>query len=202
MWHQCRNHESSEGRGERGRRGWPGFDADFGAFFGGGGHKRRGPFGGGRMFEQGDLKLVILRLLDEKPRHGYDIIKELEERSGGRYTPSAGAVYPTLTMLEDLGYAVATPEDGGKKVYAITDAGRAHLAENRNTVDELFERVGQIGDAVFGDGVRPARDAMIALAKEFGGAMMNGKRSSDDVARIVEILERAANELRAVGKAV
>lgn len=192
MWHDP--FFNCEGRA---RKGWPGFDADFTAFFGGG-PKRRGPFGGGRMFEQGDLKLVILRLLDEKPRHGYDIIKELEERSGGRYTPSAGAIYPTLTMLEDLGYAVTTPEEGGKKVYAITDAGRAHLAEHRPVVDELFDRVSHIGDAVFGDSVRPARDAMIGLAKEFGAAMMNGRRNPEQVAAIKEILERAAIELRRV----
>jgi len=206
MWHhrEWRRDCDEGGRGDRhregrSRRGWSGFDADFSAFFGGGGGpKRRGPFGGGRMFDQGDLKLVILRLLDEKPRHGYDIIKELEERSHGRYTPSAGAVYPTLTMLEDLGYAVATPEEGGKKVYVITDAGRAHLAEHRPMVDELFDRVGQIGDAVFGDGVRPARDAMIDLAKEFGSAMMNGRRSPEQVAAIAAILEKAAAELRGV----
>jgi DNA-binding PadR family transcriptional regulator len=148
------------------------------------------------MFEQGDLKLVILRLLDEKPRHGYEIIKELEERSGGRYTPSAGAIYPTLTMLEDLGYAVATPEEGGKKVYAITDTGRSHLAENRPAVDELFDRVGQIGDAVFGDTVRPARDAMIGLAREFGTAMMNGRRTPEQIAVIAEILNRAAADIK------
>ncbi len=211
MWHSHRHRhcddrdqdraQRADGEG-RGRRPWTGFDADFSAFFGGsGGPKRRGPFGGGRMFDQGDLKLVILRLLDEKPRHGYEIIKELEERSGGRYTPSAGAVYPTLTMLEDLGYAVATPEDGGKKVYTITDAGRAHLAENRPMVDELFERVGQIGDAVFGDSVRPARDAMIGLAKEFGAAMMNGRRSPEQIAAISAILEKAAAELRGIGSA-
>ncbi len=194
MWNQ--SNCGWEGRGKRG--GWSGFDADFSAFFGGGGPKRRGPFGGGRMFEQGDLKLVILRLLDEKPRHGYEIIKELEERSHGRYTPSAGAIYPTLTMLEDLGYAVATPEDGGKKVYAITDAGRAHLAEHRPMVDELFDRVSQIGDAVFGDGVRPARDAMIELAKEFGTVMMNGRRSAEQIAAIAAILEKAAADLRGV----
>ena len=201
MWHHHR-HFGQDGHGaeRRERKGWSGFDADFSAFFGGGGGpRRRGGFGGGgRMFEQGDLKLVILRLLDEKPRHGYEIIKELEERSHGRYTPSAGAVYPTLTMLEDLGYAVATPEEGGKKVYAITETGRAHLAENRPMVDELFDRVSQIGDAVFGDGVRPARDAMIGLAKEFGSAMMNGRRSPEQIAAITEILERAASELRRV----
>ena len=191
----------ARGAGEgRGRRSWTGFDADFSAFFGGfGGPKRRGPFGGGRMFEQGDLKLVILNLLDEKPRHGYEIIKDLEERSGGRYTPSAGAVYPTLTMLEDLGYAVATPEEGGKKVYAITDAGRAHLAENRPIVDELFDRVSQIGDAVFGDNVRPARDAMINLAKEFGAAMMTGRRTPEQITAISAILDKAAADLRGIG---
>lgn len=191
MWH----HHFKEFDG-RARRGWQGFDAEFGAFFGHGGGKRRGPFGGGRMFDQGDLKLVILRLLDEKPRHGYEIIKELEERSGGRYTPSAGAVYPTLTMLEDLGFAVTTPEEGGKKVYAITDAGKAHLAENRPLVDELHDRISQIGDAVFGDGVRPAREAMIGLAREFGAAMMQGRRSPEQVAAIAEILNRATEDIR------
>lgn len=209
MWHQHRDRHCGDhghdrghrGHGEgRGRRPWTGFDADFSAFFGGsGGPKRRGPFGGGRMFEQGDLKLVILNLLEEKPRHGYEIIKDLEERSGGRYTPSAGAVYPTLTMLEDMGYAVATPEEGGKKVYAITDAGRAHLAENRPVVDELFDRVSQIGDAVFGDNVRPARDAMINLAKEFGSAMMTGRRTPEQIAAIAAILEKAAADLRGIG---
>ena len=99
-------------------------------------------------------------------------------------------------MLEDLGFAVATPEEGGKKVYVITEAGRAHLADNRPMVDELFDRVNHIGDAVFGDGVRPARDAMIGLAKEFGAAMINGRRSPEQVAAITEILERAAAELR------
>ena len=150
------------------------------------------------MFDQGDLKLVILRLLDEKPRHGYEIIKALEDRSGGRYTPSAGAVYPTLTMLEDLGYAVATTEEGGKKVYTITEAGRAHLAEHRTMVDDLFDRVGQMGEAVFGDGVRPARDAMMNLAREFGAAMFNPRRTAEHAARIGEILDRAAAEIRAV----
>jgi DNA-binding PadR family transcriptional regulator len=191
MWY---NNCSGDDRGAR--RAWQGFDADFSAFFGGGGPRRRSSYGGGRMFDQGDLKLVILRLLDEKPRHGYEIIKELEERSGGRYTPSAGSVYPTLTMLEDLGYAVATPEEGGKKVYTITDAGRAHLAEHQSTADELFDRVSQFGDAVFGDGVRPARDAMIALAKEFGSAMMRGRRTPEQLSKIKEILDRATAELK------
>src|SRR5918911_1521235 len=84
-----------------------------------GGRRRGGPFGGGRMFEQGDLKYVILRLLEEKPRHGYEVIKELEERFRGLYSPSPGTVYPTLTMLEEMGYARGTQEEGGKKIYEI-----------------------------------------------------------------------------------
>jgi DNA-binding PadR family transcriptional regulator len=103
-------------------------------------------------------------------------------------------------MLEDLGYAVATNEEGGKKVYTITDAGRAHLAEHRPVVDELFDRVGQLGDAMFGDGVRPARDAMIALAREFGSAMLSPRRTADHAAEIGKILERAAAEIRAVAQ--
>ena len=90
-----------------GRGGW-GFDPSGGAWFWGGhGRGRGGPFRRGRVFEQGDLKYVILRLLSEKPRHGYEIIKELEERFGGAYAPSAGTVYPTLALLEDMGYASA-----------------------------------------------------------------------------------------------
>lgn len=181
----------------RSHKAWKGMEADFAAFFGSGGSRRRGPFGRGRMFEQGDLKLVILQLLDEKPRHGYEIIKELEERSCGRYTPSAGAIYPTLTMLEDLGYAEVTPEEGGKKVYSITDAGRAHLAENQSTADELFDRVSQFGEAVFGDTVRPARDAMLSLAREFGSAMMSGRRTPEQLAKIAEILTKARDDIRA-----
>ncbi len=115
-----------------------GFDA--GTFWGGRGKSRGGPFGGGRMFDQGHLKFVILRLLDEKPRHGYEIIKEIEDRFGGMYSPSPGTVYPTLTMLEDLGYARARPEESGKKIYEITEEGRAYLAENQPLIDDIFSR--------------------------------------------------------------
>ena len=132
------------GRGWQGAgRGWGG-DPNFMAWMWGGPGRRRGGFRGGRMFEQGDLKYVILRMLDEKPRHGYEIIKELEERSGGNYSPSPGTVYPTLTLLEDLGYARARTEAGegeasgsGKKIYEITPEGKAYLAENKSQVEDI-----------------------------------------------------------------
>src|ERR1700675_2677186 len=90
-------------RGERGERGF---------------HHLRG--GRGRIFDQGDLRFVILRLIAEKPRHGYEIIKDIEDRLAGSYSPSPGVIYPTLTLLEELGYASVTASEGGKKLYAIT----------------------------------------------------------------------------------
>jgi DNA-binding PadR family transcriptional regulator len=89
-----------------------------------------------RLFERGDLKYVVLDLLREKPAHGYEIIKALEERFHGFYSPSAGSVYPTLQLLEDLGYVKASEQDG-KKVYTITDAGKSFLKEREETVDKI-----------------------------------------------------------------
>lgn len=105
-------------------------------------HRR--PFGSWgfkeRMFEKGDLKYVILDLLAEKPRHGYEVIRDLEERLGGFYSPSPGAVYPTLQMLEDMGYVTSNQQDG-KRVYKITDEGRAFLVERKETVEDIQRRM-------------------------------------------------------------
>jgi len=89
-----------------------------------------------RLFERGDLKYVILDLLQERPSHGYEIIRALEERSHGLYSPSAGSVYPTLQLLEDMGY-ISVTEQEGKKVYTITEAGRGFLAERKDSVDKI-----------------------------------------------------------------
>lgn len=106
-----------------------------------------GPFKMGRMLGDGDLKLIVLALLAEQPRHGYDVIKALEEHSHGAYSPSPGIVYPTLTFLEEAGYADATSE-GNKKVYAITGAGRKHLADNRESVDMILSGMKRIGEKI------------------------------------------------------
>src|SRR5262245_50645848 len=98
-------------------------------------HRRRT-----QMFESGEVKFVILRLLKEKPRHGYEIIKALEERLAGCYTPSAGTVYPTLQLLEDQGY-VRVIEEEGKKVYHITPEGETFLAQNKDAIEDIFDRV-------------------------------------------------------------
>jgi DNA-binding PadR family transcriptional regulator len=114
-------------------------------------------FGGrfrGRVFDSGDLRFVILRLISEKPRYGYEIIKEIEERLGGSYAPSPGVVYPTLTLLEELGYVTVSTGDGTKKLHTITDEGAAALEANKAAIDALFERMNQVGTA-FGKGRSP-----------------------------------------------
>jgi DNA-binding PadR family transcriptional regulator len=183
-----------------GRGAW-GFDPDFLGWFSGPGRRRGRPFGGGRMFEQGDLKYVILQLLDEKPRHGYEIIKALEERVGGMYSPSAGTVYPTLTLLEDLGYARVTVEEGGKKTYSITDEGRAYLAQNRSAVDDIFERITEFGSAFLSDAMMEVNRAF----KDVGRATYRGAprvfRDKETVARIKASLERAAREIDEIVRA-
>lgn len=183
-----------------GRRGW-GFDPDFMGWFGGHGRRGGGPFRGGRMFEQGDLKYVILQLLDEKPRHGYEIIKELEDRFAGMYSPSAGTVYPTLTLLEDMGYARVTVEDGGKKVYSITDEGRAYLAQNRSAVDDIFDRITELGSAFLSDAMMDVNRAF----KDVGRATYRGAsrvfRDKATIAKIKDVLDRAAREIDEVVRA-
>src|ERR1700732_2965748 len=119
------------------RRAHGGHFGGFGAPFGhGGGCGGRGFFGG-RKLGSGELQLVILALLEERPRHGYEIIKALEETSKGFYAPSPGMVYPALTYLEEVGYATVAAE-GVKKLYQVTDEGRAYLAQNRATVDAIL----------------------------------------------------------------
>ena len=115
-----------------------------------------------KFFDRGDLKFVILRLLRDKPMHGYEVMRALEEESGGCYRASAGSVYPTLQLLEDQGYIKANERDG-KKVYEITDAGRKHLDANSDIVDEISERVSD---------VRPTTS--IRLVEDVSGVITGG----------------------------
>ena len=163
-----------------------------------GAHRRHGR--GGRMFEQGDLKYVILRLLAEKPRHGYEIIKALEERSGGHYSPSPGTVYPTLTLLEDLGFARGREEEAGRKIYEITEAGRAHLEENSDTVESIFDRMSRFVEGLFDAPMAEAGQAFSALAANAYAAATRGARDPEHMRRLREILERAAREIEALGR--
>jgi DNA-binding PadR family transcriptional regulator len=140
-------HEHSEHRGKH----WEHWGRERGFVPGGFGRRHaegeegwrgRGGRGFGRPFDHGELRLVILALVAEKPRHGYEIIKAIEDRFGGSYTPSPGVVYPTLTMLEELGHATVE-EAGGKKRYTVTELGRAYLAANQIPADAAMGRMKQ-----------------------------------------------------------
>src|SRR2546425_1527302 len=138
--HRHHDFASFEGRGHRGHFGRRGRRY---------GHFAAGFLGGpgmrvAKMLASGDLQLIILALLSEKPRHGYEIIKQVEEHSSGAYTPSPGMVYPALTYLEEVGHASAQP-DGAKKLYTITAEGKAHLEKHRSSVDETLEGLARFG---------------------------------------------------------
>ncbi len=148
-----------------------------------------------RLVEKGALKYVILDLVKDKPSHGYEIIRALEERFNGFYTPSAGSVYPTLQMLEDMDYVTSAERDG-KKVYAITDEGRRHLEENKEHVDGIKSRMqGHCGGHSrenFRETAREMRDL---------GMMLHGRArdlSEDQWKKIREIVHRATGEIEAV----
>jgi len=112
-----------------------------------------GRHGGGRLFDYGELRLLLLAMIAERPWHGYELIKAIEERFGGTYSPSPGVIYPTLAWLDDMGYAAIEPVEAGRKRYRITAEGEAFLAANRAAADELLARVGPAGRREGGDAV-------------------------------------------------
>ena len=144
----CRHRHDPDRRFVRGERGE-------GSDLGRRSHRGGGRAGLGRFFAHGDLRLVILHLIAEKPRHGYEIIKAIEDRVAGAYSPSPGVIYPTLTLLEELGYVmVSAAGEGARKLHAITAQGRAFLEANRPTLDALLARMDEASRA-YGDGPAP-----------------------------------------------
>lgn len=196
----CFDSDSAGSSERRGKWGFEGFDAWWGAAAGG--PRGRGHWRGraARLFEQGDLKYVILRMLEEKPRHGYEIIKELESRFGGAYAPSPGTVYPTLTMLEDLGYARVVPEDGGKKIYEITDEGRKHLAEHSGTVNDIFDRISRFVEGFTDSAMMDVNHAFRRLARTTYSTATAHLQDREKLSEIKAVLERAAAEIEALTK--
>lgn len=177
---------------------------DRAGFFGfmarGGGHGLGGPFGGrgpmggrggdgfrmGRMVGDGDLRLIVLSLLEKQPRHGYDVIKAVEELTSGSYSPSPGVVYPTLTFLEEAGHAASATE-GNKKVYSITAAGAAHLEANRAETDAVIDNLARIG--------RRFADARAWFGRDERDP--RGPRGDRDIEGVVPELNDARRSLKA-----
>lgn len=156
-----------------------------------GGH-RGGRFGGGRVFGPGELKLVLLALIAEQPRHGYELIRTIEEMFDGNYAPSPGAVYPTLTLLEEMDYASVELGDGGKKRYRITDAGRAFLEENKVAVDAAMDRLEQSARQY---ARMRAPDAIHEAMHNLRHALRAHPWSPTEAKRVVDILKQAAHDI-------
>jgi len=181
------------------------FEKDFWTDFGFG--SWCGPEGkGGRRirwnpFERGDLKFAILRLIADKPMHGYEVMQALEEESGGGYKPSPGSIYPTLQMLEDEGLLKSREEDG-KKTYEITEEGKAYLEENGDIVDKIFERVGAFANGFFGKDTREFTAAFSHLAQSCFEGTFSGRLDQDDIRKMAGILERAREEIEEVVRGV
>lgn len=191
------------GRGERGQ--------DCGGRHGGprgGGWGRGGPwaFGvwgmhpgreggrGRRMFDGSELRLILLKLIEEQPRHGYDLIREIEERSGGAYAPSPGVIYPTLTLLDDMGQ-VEAKADGTRKAFAITEAGSAELKEKAEEVEALFQRLAALGEHQARTSGGPIRRAMgnlrAVLQERLGGSEVD----PETLHQVADILDEAARKI-------
>jgi DNA-binding PadR family transcriptional regulator len=169
------------------RRHWREFDSRP-RHFGGRGLRH------GRPFDHGDLRYIILKLIAEKPRHGYELIKEIEEQLGGMYSPSPGVVYPTLTLLEELGYVAVTPV-GSKKQYTITAEGSAFLEDNRAIVDAIFARMAAASRA-YGSGpapeiLRAMHNLKLALSVRLG----KGPLTEAQIGAVTAALDRTASEI-------
>jgi DNA-binding PadR family transcriptional regulator len=180
---QAMRHGGGEGFG---RRGFGGRHGD-GERAGRGGGRRR-------MFEGGELRLVILLLLESEPRHGYDIIREIETRTGGAYAPSPGIVYPTLTLLEELGQIEARATESAKKLFAITGAGAAHLAENRKDAEVALARLDELrqkSEVVDAGPVFRAMSNLKAVLRE----RLSGQPDKELLFSVADLLDEAARKI-------
>ena len=201
-----------------GRRGWGGWGGGA-AGPGRGGFGDWGGFGDnfriGRMLASGDLRLIALYFIEQQPRHGYDLIKAIEEKTGGIYVPSPGVIYPALTFLEEASYVTSVAE-ANKRLYTITEEGKAHLADNRAAVETTLAYLGKIGEQ-FGKvrerweeaerhsrGAPPDRD-MPGVPPEVNEARrdlkdaireMSRSRDPESLRRLADILRHAAEEIR------
>jgi DNA-binding PadR family transcriptional regulator len=182
----------------RGGRGWHGswgpFQLDIEGDGWGRGRGRRSR----RMFESGELRLVLLKLIADEPRHGYDLIRAIEEVTGGEYAPSPGVVYPTLTLLQDMGLIEEAPGEGPRKPFQATDEGRKHVEEREEEVEGLFARLRDLapsGENAAGPAIgRAVKNLMTAL----GHRLKREGFDEDTFLEIAAILDEAAQKIERV----
>ena len=173
--HHCRGRHGGFGRGPLGRG------------FGGAGRER--------LFDGGELKLVILHLLAEKPSYGYELIKAIEERLSGGYAPSPGVIYPTLTLIEEEGLATPSTSEAGKKVYTLTEAGTEFLKTNQRRIDDLLERLDQTGQT-FERGRSPQiMRAFMNLRGAVKSRVSRRTLTPEQLAKIAEAIDAAARAI-------
>jgi len=193
-------HHHHHHHGHPGRFGGPGGGGWGRGGFGGGWGTQDGREGGGgrgrrRMFDGGELRLLLLKLIEEAPRHGYDLIREIEERSGGAYAPSPGVIYPTLTLLDEMNLIEEAKAEGAKKQFAITEAGRTHLAERQAEVDALFARLAELGSMAARASGGPVRRAMGNLHAVLRERLAAAEVDPDMLHDVAGILDEAARKI-------
>ncbi|WP_454280775.1 PadR family transcriptional regulator [Sphingomonas sp. Marseille-Q8236] len=174
---------------------------------------RRGPFGGdwfaggerpgggrrSRMFDGSELRLVLLKLIADEARHGYDLIREIEAMTGGAYAPSPGVIYPTMTLLDEMGFIAEQHSEGSKKRFAATDEGRAHLTQNSERVEALIARLRALGEHRDRIDAAPIRRAMgslkVALGQRFARSDLS-QESLHDIAAMIDELAQKVERLK------
>jgi len=181
----------------RGGRGWQGnwgplhFDISDDGWSGGRGRGRRAR----RMFESGELRLVLLKLIADEPRHGYDLIRAIEELTGGEYAPSPGVVYPTLTLLQDMGLIEEAPGKAARKPFQVTDEGRAHLQERAEEVEGLLERLSDLKPHEGTMHGSPVWRAMRNLGVALRSRMARGDVTEDTMHELAALIDEFAQRV-------
>jgi DNA-binding PadR family transcriptional regulator len=147
------------------------------------------------MFEGGELRLVLLKLIADEPRHGYDLIRAIEELTGGEYAPSPGVVYPTLTLLQDMGLVEEAPGEGPRKPFQVTEEGRAHLAEREEEIQALLERLTELKPRPFPEGGSPVWRAMRNLGVAIRSRLGHGDVTEETVHELAALIDEFAQRV-------
>lgn len=198
MWHGMHGGcGSRDGKGE-----------GFGRFGMRGGKWSRGPFtfhwemhgnegarGRRRMFDGGELRLVLLKLIQDEPRHGYELIKAIEELTGGAYAPSPGVVYPTLSMLAEMGFVAEQASDDSRKRFAVTSEGSMHIEENREAVEALMARLAGVGEQRNRTDKAPIRRSMGNLRVALQDRLTKGEFSDETLHDIAALIDEVAQKI-------